>query len=406
MSLFNRKPKQVELPLDSCEGYLKKMFDEASLQVINRCSPILGRLSTSLESFNAAISSFSKIEKDPDVEFAGTMSTSFIKTQKPKYIESLSASVLSLNESIEAVKFETRYEDLRAVQRLYADFVSKVLSVNANFKGVVMGYSDEMHLFKKRFSAIEKALKDLEYELGKGEDSFKSYMALRDEISKMMGLKAELHNTAAYIDGNYNPAPVDSDAEIERDTIEKEMKQINNKIEGLEKNYHTIKSEVELVLKPLERAARKYDHSKTSGESLAKQISSPMTELSDQIAYSNFISMLEAMRSKIKDNTIMIDNAAQIIEQIDDAISAGIGSAISEAKSIMEQKYALEQQAREYSNKLYDARKKVNNIESESKRRSSMIERQGEIKMQIEDAKNTLMHMFMQYYGVNVRVTE
>jgi chromosome segregation ATPase len=406
MSFFNKKPKQVDLALDSCYEYLKKMFDEASKPAISRCSPILGRLSASLESFKDAISKFSNVEKDPDDEFAGRMSVSFIKTQKPKYAETLYKAIQSLNESIEKVHYETKYEDLREVQRLYADFVSKVLSINANFKGVVMGYSDEMNLFKKPFASIEKALKDFEYELGKNEEVFKSYIALRDEISKMVGLKNELYNIITYADDNESQSKLSQEAKLEKAELEKKIAEINNKVSELERRYRSIQSEVELILKPLERAARKYDHSKTSGESLAKQISSPITELSDHDAYLNFISMLEVMRSRIKDNTIKIDNATQAIDQINDAINAGIDSAIAEARSINEQKYALEQQAKEYTNKLYEAQKKANSIESEAKRRNSMIERQTEIKMQIEDAKNTIMHMFNQYYNVNVRIID
>jgi hypothetical protein len=405
MSFFSKEPKQVDLALDSCESYLKERFEALSSPVIGRCSPILGRLAMALDSFSASLEKFSKIEKDPDEEFTGRMSMSFIKAQKPKYIESVNNSISSLNEALNSIKYDTKYEDIRGVQVTYADFISRLLSTNANFKGVVMGYSEEMKLFKKPFQLLEKNLKDLEYELNKFEQGFRSYIALRDEIGKAISLKNDLYIET---DDKENPAP-DSNGEsieAERAEIESKLNGIKAEIIKLESRYNSIKSDVELILKPLERTARKYDHSSSSKTSLASMLSSPISKIGNELSYANFVSMLKDMGAKVSDGSIKIENSDQISEQIKDAINAGIDSAIAEANSLTEQKSELAEQEKYYENKLYETRKKATTIESERRSRMSNLEHRAEIKMQIENAKATIEKMFMQYYGVKVHITD
>ena len=405
MSFFSKEPKQVDLALDSCESYLKERFEALSGPVIDRCSPILGRLALALDSFGASLEKFSKMENDPDEEFTGRMSMSFIKAQKPKYIESLNNSISSLNEALNSIKYDTKYEDIRGVQVTYADFISRLLSTNANFKGVVMGYSEEMKLFKKPFQLLEKNLKDLEYELNKFEQGFRSYIALRDEIGKAISLKNEL-----YISTNEEDKPAsDSNSEsieAERSEIESNLNAIKDSIIKVESRYNSIKSDIELVLKPLERTARKYDHSSSSKTSLASIISSPISKIGNELSYASFIAMLKDMGTKVSDGSIKIENSAQILEQINDAVNAGIDSAIAEANSSMKQKAELEHQEKDYVNKLYETRKKATTIESERRSRMSNLEHQTEIKMQIENAKATIEKMFMQYYNVKVHITD
>ena len=311
MSFFSKEPKQVDLALDSCESYLRERFEAISGPVIDRCSPILGKLATALDSFGASLEKFSKIEKDPDEEFTGRMSISFIKAQKPKYIESANNSISSLNEALDSIKYDTKYEDIRAVQVTYADFISRLLSTNANFKGVVMGYSEEMKLFKKPFQLLEKNLKDLEYELNKFEQDFRSYIALRDEIGKAISLKNEL-----YIETNEDNKPASysngESIEAERAEIENKLNEIKAEIIKLESRHNSIKSDIELILKPLERTARKYDHSSSSKTSLASILSSPISKIGNELSYASFVSMLKDMGAKVSDGSIKIENSDQI----------------------------------------------------------------------------------------------
>ncbi len=405
MSFFNKEPKQVDLALDSCEGYLNEKFEALSSPVIDRCSPILGRLASALDSFSASVEKFSKIEKDPDEEFTGRVSISFIKAQKPKYVESLNNSIASLNEALESIKYDTKYEDIRGVQVTYADFISRLLSINANFKGVVMGYSEEMKLFKKPFQLLEKNLKDLEYELNKFEQGFRSYIALRDEIAKAISLKNEL--SISTVDEAEPLSDSNGESlEAKKGEIESGLNAVKSSILHVENRYNSIKSEIELVLKPLERAARKYDHSSSSKTSLASILSSPISRIGSELSYVGFIAMLKDMGAKVSDGSIKIDNAAQIQEQINDAINAGIDSAIAEASSLMKQKAELELQEKDYGNRLYETRKKATSIESEHRSRIAVAQRKAEIGMQIENAKATIEKMFMQYYNAKVHITD
>ncbi|MEM0154619.1 MAG: hypothetical protein QW814_02175 [Methanothrix sp.] len=405
MSFFSKEPKQVDLALDSCESYLKERFEAISSPVINKCSPILSRLASALDDFSASIEKFSRIEKDPDEEFAGRMSISFIKTQKPKYIESLNNSISSLNEALQSIKYDTKYEDIRGVQVTYADFISRLLSINANFKGVVMGYSEEMKLFKKPFQLLEKNLKDLDYELNKFEQGFRSYIALKDEIGKAVSLKNELHIYAEEPDKPMSDSNSES-LEAEKSEIEGKLNTVKGSILNLENKYNSIRSEIELVLKPLERAARKYDHLSSKKTSLANIISSPISSIGSELSYDSFIMMLKEMGAKISDKSIKIDNATQVLDQINDALNAGIDSAIAEAKSLAEQKAELISQEKDYENRLYETRKKAINIESAHRSRVAASEHRVEISMRIENAKATIEKMFMQYYNSKVHITD
>lgn len=407
MSFFNKEPKQIDLSLDSCEGHLKKLFESYSMQVNSRATLVTTKLLGSLDNFQNAIKEFSNVKAEPDEELVGSISVSFIKKQKPKYEESLSSAVSILREQISAINRDTKYEELREFQLHFADFVSKILSLNSNFRGVIMGYSDEMRFFKKPFSIIEKSLKDLEYELSRGEEVFRFYMALKDEIKKLIALKNELYIMADVTDNDAkNTSNNASPIKAEISAIENKISALQEEVSKSEYKYHKISAEVELLLKPLERAARKYDHSNTGKQSIAKHLSNPMTELSNELAYSHFIAMLNDMKSKIKDKTISVDNEAQVIEQINDVLNSGINSSISEANSSIEDKQSVEREILGYKNAIYDLNKKLNNIESESKMIDQKIKNSAEIKKMIEDTKYSVERMFMQYYNSKVHITE
>jgi septal ring factor EnvC (AmiA/AmiB activator) len=213
-----------------------------------------------------------------------------------------------------------------------------------------------------------------------------------------------------YISTNEEDKPAsDSNSEsieAERSEIESNLNAIKDSIIKVESRYNSIKSDIELVLKPLERTARKYDHSSSSKTSLASIISSPISKIGNELSYASFIAMLKDMGTKVSDGSIKIENSAQILEQINDAVNAGIDSAIAEANSSMKQKAELEHQEKDYDNKLYETRKKATTIESERRSRMSNLEHQTEIKMQIENAKATIEKMFMQYYNVKVHITD
>jgi len=377
------------------------------MQVNSRATLVTTKLLGSLDNFQNAIKEFSNVKAEPDEELVGSISVSFIKKQKPKYEESLSSAVSILREQISAINRDTKYEELREFQLHFADFVSKILSLNSNFRGVIMGYSDEMRFFKKPFSIIEKSLKDLEYELSRGEEVFRFYMALKDEIKKLIALKNELYIMADVTDNDAkNTSNNASPIKAEISAIENKISALQEEVSKSEYKYHKISAEVELLLKPLERAARKYDHSNTGKQSIAKHLSNPMTELSNELAYSHFIAMLNDMKSKIKDKTISVDNEAQVIEQINDVLNSGINSSISEANSSIEDKQSVEREILGYKNAIYDLNKKLNNIESESKMIDQKIKNSAEIKKMIEDTKYSVERMFMQYYNSKVHITE
>ena len=407
MSFFNKEPKQTDMPLDSCEGHLKKLFESYSASVNSRATLVTTKLLSNLDSFQKAINEFSNVKAEPDEELAGTISVSFIKKQKPKYEESLSFAVSLLREQISAINRDTKYEELREFQLHFADFVSKILSLNSNFRGVIMGYSDEMRFFKKPFSVIEKSLKDLEYELSRGEEVFRFYIALKDEIKKLLKLKNELYIMADVTDNDAkNTSNNTSPIKAEIRTIENKISELQEEASKAEHKYHKTSAEVELLLKPLERAARKYDHANAGKQSIAKLLSNPMAELSNELAYSHFISMLNDMKSKIKDKTISVDNEVQVIEQINDVLNSGINSSISEANSSIEDKQSIEREILGYKNVIYDLNKKLNNIESESKIIDQKIKNSAEIKKMIEDTKYSIERMFMQYYNSKVHIKE
>ncbi|MCL5101995.1 MAG: hypothetical protein M1544_01400 [Candidatus Marsarchaeota archaeon] len=403
MSFFNREQKQVDLAIDSCYDYLKKMFDSSISNLNARCTAVTTRLVNYIEEFSTAITKFEGVEKDPDEEFAGRMSVSFIKTQKPKYVESLRNAVTSLNSEIAAIRYDTRYEELRAFQLLFADFVSRVLSINSNFRGVVMGYSDEMKFFKKPFSNIEKALKDLEYELARGEQGFRSYTALKDEINNVIRLGNELHSIIGV--GNIEDSEKPSGLDHEIAKIKGEIAETESRINEYDRKLHSIAAEIEIVLKPLERPARKYDHLDTKKHRLSQQLGAPLKELSNEISYSGFMAALKDMRSKIADKTISVDNDAQILEQIDDAIDSGIDSAIAEAGSIEEQKKEAVQRMAEYKNELYGLQKRASSIESEARTKRQRAEREAELRASLESSKKAIEKMFMDYFNSKVHVT-
>ncbi len=407
--LFRKPEPQIRLNEDSLLNYLVELFDLQAEKNLSRCYSIMPKIEYGLRLFNEANLKFKAINSDPDDEFTGNISTTFIKDQKGYYHKALDGEIELLEARIKEEHGATKYEKLQDKKAAYSEFLSRVLALNSNFKGVVMGYSNHMGNFKKSFSMIENNIKNFEYELSRASEQFSQYNAVRASIEHLISLQNELH--AASENPDFNEASQGSQHEAEAAQeelldLEGKKSSAEAKLSGIRNEISSRSLELEKLLSPIERAVRKYDHDAESKFRLGAYLSDPYAKIGDEIAYAEFISLLRRMVNKLSEHGIELKDNDYAVSQINLIINANIYDSIISINELRERRVDAEEELKAYDRELYAIRAKKARHEMSVKEHNNEIKHRDELKAEIEQQKHTLEKLFSDYYAKPVVVMD
>ncbi|MCL5404638.1 MAG: hypothetical protein M1125_02245 [Candidatus Marsarchaeota archaeon] len=404
--LFRKPEEEREVQIGELEGFFREMFERESEKAVKRAEQVEPHITHGLHMFEKAAEALAEYNGEPDEEFIGRASISSAKEQKSHYTDALQKALASLAAELKDAHAGTRYETMLRKKDIYTEFVSKVLSLNSSFKLAVLGYSERMGDFKKSFSVIEKNLKALESELGFGSEAFRQYESAIGHVQALLGGMENIRLASMQNDYTQKDAATASSSDIERDrsALEGKIREISAKISDCEKRSKSISAEMELLLLPIERVSRKYDHSIPSKEGIGQYIADPVSKLASELSYSNFVSLLNDMRKKIEQGSIEIKNKEDVLSQISLILNTNLSDMAYQAMKLESEKAELSEQLKSYDIELHKVHAQKSSTDSLIRERETAAKRLSYTKAEAEQRKLTIERLAYDLYKVRLKI--
>ncbi|MEM3572176.1 MAG: hypothetical protein QW530_00405 [Candidatus Micrarchaeaceae archaeon] len=404
--LFGKR-RAEEIPAGALGGYAIALFDGKLSKVNSRCAKSMAKLDGSLKRFEEACAELGKLDAMPDLESIASGSSKAIAEQKPRYVKELVSIIDSLRHSISAAKAPTKYEELLAKKALFEGAMEDMLKLNAVFRGVLVGYGGYFGNIKKAFKALENDMAALRLEIDKGSVDFLNHKNLIASIAKLSALIDEfsaLNSESVAIQQERARAEQRSVDEAEIARLSVKISDLSKEIESIEQKKKSIAAEINAMLAPLERVARKYDHSVASKFKLMEAIKNPFEAMRSSESYSKFIDAVRDMRSKIaliEPNQRELDSIKQ---RLDIVLSSNMLDAIYEVSELSDKEKPLLSElndVRALLAEIEDLKKGKENIENAIKANE---EKQATILAKISSTKENIEKLFNLYYKKKVSI--
>lgn len=402
-----RKPDVPEISSGGLMTYLQDIFDNDSGKVISRCSGHVRRLQDGVHMFDKAIDGLEAYEGRPDSDAIGITSESVVTDRKNRYVLALRNALLSFKGRLKEGYYETDYERLLYEKSEYERLISTVLSLNSDFKIVVLSYPDRIGAFKKSFSEIERGISSIKAELEKGSGSYNHYNTLKLHIENLISLEKEYEALNAGYSGEQQGRSHDTNREesLKRISEAEAMKaELYGKEAALSSQIKKMKGDLESLLQPIERASRKYDYGKKDELRVAHYTSDLYSRRWDAAEYSRFVGILEDLKSSILKKAVDVKNGDGIVGHIDLIIRSGIVDTVDEVRSLEGEINAIRREREACESELYRLKEGVSKGDVERKEYERELERVGELKEGIMNEKRAIERLFAEYYRRQVRI--
>lgn len=405
--LFGR-PSKVELGSEKLEGYLREIFERDSERIVARCTKPRERLERGISMFKNAVDGLEAYGGAPDLESTGMTGESVVSDRKRRYVIALRNVLASLGKELEPEIHETSYEKLLHEKSVYERMISDVLRLNSDFKVVVLGYSERMGAFKKAFSELERGVRDMATELGRGAVSFDHYNTLKLHIENLVELKEEVGTISAFADSGGQAMCNNLGGETlrEMEALESRSRELSTKENALSSKIRELSGNIESLLQPIERASRKYDHGKKENGKISHFTTNPYAVDWKGSEYARFIEIIRDLRNSILNKTIDVKNDEGIISRIDLIIDSRIGDMINEVRGIEMEMDEVRNEIRVCNSEIYMLKEHTTKKKAEGEEREKILKKAEDAKENVSEEKRAIERLFIEYYNALVSITD
>jgi hypothetical protein len=397
--MFGRAMPEVKLTFEQLPRYLDQCFNGKLKELESSAGRIIKALDEAKSQFETACEAFERGDYEPDTEYTPRLSASYIKSSKGAYIKSLRSILVQHSHAAQADNIYSKYN---YEQSEIEHMVDSVLKTNMQFNPVLLGYSDNLGNFKKSFSAMEKCSKSLKDELLLWGDEVGEYKAILGEINRIQVLDEEHRNIRSALESMTTKAG--KDEVTPADPVVAMLEKERAKLSDIERRRAALEASIASTMMPLERAARKYDHSIGRKSKAADYITKPMESIADKASYSEFQNIIEAIYKEIESGGLEIKSKTVALHSVDVIRKGDVLRDIEEAKALDDELREgraavrdLERMAEEMHMRDIDSK----NIEAEREamlgKDAAIIREQTSIRKNIEDE-------FARFYKVRLSI--
>jgi hypothetical protein len=385
--MFSDKKEQysIEQLPDLIEILSNKKFEKLDL----KAKRIISELESTIDEYVSACDDLEHLDAEPDTELY--INTNTIKHQKSLYAKSLKKIADSLS-------FESTTSNIFEKYKGYLDsinsFISETLKTNSSFKMAFMAYAKHLSRFKKIFSSIERLTANLSQELSKNSRTHEEYVIAKDKVQKLLDTDNELGKLSNVIETAHEHDP----GAHEVDSIKESILTKESEISSLNSEINSMSAHLALLLMPLERPARKYDH--ISHTSLVSMLEHP--DMIKKENHAEFLKMLSELKAMINENSIEIKNKTDALSQISVIEQINIPSELVRLNLLTDSRT----KAQDELDKLAMSLSKINELVEKEKKHTEHIvlnnAKISELRDIKEKMKKDLESTIESYYGARV----
>lgn len=387
----------MRVTLTELQPMLKKMFDESTSAVTERAKRQNKSLDSAWRAFESACSSFYNLGAEPDLEDLHRIKREEIDALKASYVNALLETVGEADIGADA-KEKTRYEASMDEFRMHETRMKRLLQVNYRFKPVIIAYAKHLGGFKAASSELERGMGELKRTLDAEAGGFASYRKILDDVRELHARieGADALERTSKMSAGTGSAVAGRDAEALKGVTKEQAR----KLEQLAVRLAEKRMEINIIVQPLERVAKKYDHKTMQKEKLHEYLLNKELIIE---RHERFAEMLKGLEGAVSDGTVDTKNREATIEKINKAMG-GLRGLIDEERRIeTERKNAtadLEAQQSELNEALSAAKSEL-----ERKRKAEQLsKRVAELEAEKRDAKEKIEKEVLDTYGKRISI--
>ncbi len=399
---FGRRNESFEP--DQLDALLKESFEKKLGSFKAKCEGIAGELRDSQGVFIDVCNRFDALDAEPYMENLFWMNANQIKKQKGSYAKALKNAVEKF--VLEAEDSPNSYDRYESVLSNAEEMNKEILKTNAAFKNVLYCYSHHINDFKRASLQLERLIMLLRSELDKRSKEYREYRALGSSISKFCSYKEELVALRNSIDALASGIESKGDSRIgegEEGVYEK-LKAKRAEYANAERDEATLLNEVYLLVSPLGRASKKFDHSTTRRRPLSPFVENPMEHMRSEADYQEFRALIAELKKSIESGAIDVKNADEVNRKIEEILSSDIYYEVNSVRSMKGKKLEIGDEIRVLEtivNRMGDAKKSKDMRAMEI---NGMENNVVSINAALGAEKNNIEKQFLQYYGRSVSI--
>lgn len=344
---FGRKPEPEKVDAANLIPLLNRMFDKKLGNLEHRASGITKELESMKAEFSRVCGEFEKLDAPPYTEDLWNPNINSIKSQKAAYASALRNVISKL--SLEAGDAQNAYSRYKSILLNVEEATGSILHYNSNFKLILYCYSNHLRGFKKTFSDIERLRDALKSELDSRAGYFNIYNSIAEQISRLDIFTEEAEAAERGIAAIESSLNSTDDGEIEKSEKDAEQKvqQKMSELSSVNKKLSELQNRVNLLVTPLDRASKKFDHLSPRKKRLSNFIADPMAAIQNEPEYNEFVDLLNELKSSVESGKVEVKNKPEIISAISRLVESNIYVSMQSLEPVRMQKYDLEKEVRE-----------------------------------------------------------
>jgi exonuclease VII small subunit len=371
---------------------------------------IIKDLNHAFEEFENACTELEKIDAEPYVENLFQPNINALKDSKSAYAKSL----LRVMNSIDAWDISTAkdYQNVESYKnaKKFLENVDRVtndmLKINANFKLTIYCYASHMKQIKRAFSLMEKLIAVLRKKLENREEEYSNYIRLKEKIEQLISKDNEIAALKESIAAMKEGIDIKKDDENYKDyeKLLENFKKYKLEFEMNIKQISEIRKNINDVILPLEKPAKKFDHISHNKLQLHKFITDFIETIKTEKDYSEFISLIKELQNTVKLMKIDIKNYQEVDKDITKIFNLDLYSMVKKIRALHENNIDIENSIKETERVIKDITNMETDFENVAVEMHGNEKELNDIINSRESTKKIIEQFFLTFYRKKISI--
>ncbi|MCW6160253.1 MAG: hypothetical protein LVQ95_04160 [Candidatus Micrarchaeales archaeon] len=384
------EPEKVQQ--DALAGFIDALFEES----ISRSKPSMEKTAEKIredeESLSAAFEDFEKSAAKPSTEYWFEERNATM--QKGNYLSALRNAVHKrLNRQ------GNSYNSYLVLASNGEEVINLVMQANFRFKKVMYAYASSLGAVKKRFSDLDRDVKELRRLLELGKEKYERHMELSSLVSRLNEISARRAQL------NLELASPDAASQINDDellSLAEGVRAADADINIVNAEIMALGNELSGYLSPLSRAARKYDHIAHNRVRLEDTITNPESTIRTKEDYANFLRMLDSLEKMLNEGSI--DNVGRAAPAIASVRGAHVYELIEKMHALEARRHHLVEKHKSASSLHASASEKKKTAQARTMAKEEAMKSIDAMGAELKEAAAKICSLVQSAYGKRIAI--
>ncbi len=374
------------------QGLIDALFEDSISRSKPAMEKISGKIREDEETLSAALEDFEKSDARPSTEYWFEERNATM--QKGNYLSALRNAI---HKRLDV--HSDSYNSYMLLAGNGEEVINLVMQANFRFKKIMYAYASSLGAVRKRFSDLDRDVKELRRLLEPGREKFerhKEISSLIDRLSEMSSKRAQLSLELA------SPDAASQINEDELSGLAEGVKTAGTDVDAVNAEIMSLGNELSGYFSPLSRAARKYDHIAHNKAGLEDMISNPASSIKTREDYANFLQMLDSLEKMLNEGSI--DNVGRAAHAIASVRGAHVYELIEKMHALEARRHHLVEKHRSASTMHASASERKRTAQAKAATKEEMRRSMGAMEEEQKEISAKICSLVQDTYGKRIAI--